>query len=141
MKWRLLLALAVVLLIAAGPKEEVPLTVPSLEGTWRVIGYENENGYETCSENHTLEIDRSKLRWFEGKECAGEYTLRFPPDTDPPVIEGRRENLEAASLLYIYSLEGSALKLCWRLDRDRPRTFRQSKGSGQMVILLERITP
>jgi uncharacterized protein (TIGR03067 family) len=149
MNRRLSFALLGVLLIAAGPREEQVHLAPaaSLDGTWRILGYERDSGFDRAPRKYRAVIrgERMTLTVEDTREKPHEYRLTFPAGDHPSAVNlvsnpDRNPRGPADVTLGIYLLQGSSLKFYWGNASKRPAAFKLS-DDAKTVTVLERIGP
>jgi len=132
------IALAAVLLVAAGPKESnVPPSPASLDGSWAVVG-----GHILIErDNRDLKVDirGTEVRWFRDDTCECRWGLRFPASGHARHVDiYDTENPLKPPCRAIYALEGNRLKICIAADLGQQQPDRPTDFTNGWLIILQR---
>ena len=146
MKYRGLLAVGVVVLIAAADatEEAVKKEIAKLQVTWSVVS--SERGGDKAPEN---KIKMVKLTFQKDKLIAQQpdkttemsYTVdpsKNPKTIDITYLDGE---LKGESHQGIYSLDGDTLKICMHRGANRPPDFETKQDPQRHLIVLKREKP
>jgi len=129
-------ALCTGLCFAADAKEDAAKDKEKLQGTWQVVGGE-EQGEKIADAKLKMAdmrfiIDGDKIRKEKGKGG----TFKLDPTKKPKEIDlsDDKETVKG-----IYSLDGDTLKFCVAsAGNDRPTDFTTKKGDGRGLFVLKR---
>ncbi len=146
MKYRALLSVGIVVLIAAADATEEALKkeVAKLQGTWSVVS--SERGGDKAPEDKIkmvkLTFQKDKLIAHQAdKTIEMSYTLdpsKNPKTIDITYLDGE---LKGESHLGIYSLDGDTLKICMHRGTTRPMEFETKQDPQRHLIVLKREKP
>ena len=118
-----------------------------IQGAWVAVNGE-ENGVDVGEGLRKLQLKidftagrfnlESVLR-FDPRVAQGKYTVHS--NTRPPALDLQFRSDKQVTKT-IYAIEGGILKICYAgKDGVRPRQFKTIKGSGQVLMVLERKKP
>lgn len=137
MRWQLLLVFALGLLVAADdPKDAVKKELKSIEGTWRVTGFElNGNRIDVNGWNIVVKGDKYKLTYGDHTE---EGTFKIDAAKKPKTVEVTAAGSDTPRK-GIYQLDGDTAKACFATAGDeRPKEFATKPDSGHYLWELAR---
>ena len=137
------------LLADAPDPEVVKKELAKLQGTWRVVGVE-ENGQKLPEDKlraakGTVVIDGDKHTLRYGDKSQGTVTVKVDPTTKPRQYDlvvpdkGGKDKLQFG----IYELEGDTWKLCLNKSGagGRPTELSGKAGSGWVLVTLKKEKP
>jgi uncharacterized protein (TIGR03067 family) len=144
MKWRCLLVLGVVFVLAPGDADdEVKKEVAKFEGTWKWISIEMEKMKipEDALKDPRMKIVGDKFTVKENADATFGGTFKVDPSKKPKTIDvtfadGKEKG---KTMVGIYELEGDTYKVCIDPEgKNRPAEFKIQPGSGHVLELLKR---
>lgn len=124
-------------------KEEVKKELAKLEGTWRIVSHEKD-GEKLDVSNLPFALEVT----FKGKDFSFANNLgagsienidptKKPKTIDYKVISGANDGKTELS---IYELDGDTFRDCIAPPgKDRPTKFTAAEGTGQTLIVYERV--
>jgi uncharacterized protein (TIGR03067 family) len=132
---------------AASPQEEtIKKEVKDLQGTWVVIGAEQDGKpLDRIKGGKMLIKDENfTINTKSGTEMKGD--LRIDPSKKPKTMDLVHQEglLRDKTWQAIYSLEGDELKICYvdpDAKKDRPGEFTAEADSGRLLVILKREKP
>jgi uncharacterized protein (TIGR03067 family) len=147
------LALFMAGLPAGGPPQEAGAGDRArLIGTWYVVTLESDGKRFTREQIKDLRFvfTAERIVRRRGRTIESEAAYRLNPAKAPKWLDMLDpEGKHLATVPVIYSLEGVRLKLCFRADYKklveaqkpvpRPKGFDGGEGSGQVLLVLERV--
>ncbi len=155
-RWHLLLALAVVLLTAAGSfaDDAEKKAKEQLTGTWKVVAVE-ANGKKFPAEatkDFRFIFTADTLTRKRGEQAESGAGYRLNPSKSPAWIDmtGQTDGKDVV-IPAVYALDGDTLQLCFRMDykvagkpnakQQRPEKLSGGEGSEQVLMTLKREKP
>lgn len=130
------------LLVAAVPRDpEVQLTPDwMLEGTWRTIYLEDDNGNpHPPGDGYAIEIKGEELVWSRDDVPFSKARLRLDASTDPAHLDAHYANTDK---VYpgICKREGDRLIVCVSMDLSlpRPKDFHRAKHNQPVYVFRQK---
>jgi uncharacterized protein (TIGR03067 family) len=149
MKRRMMLALAVSLLVGAGPLQEEPVKkdLQKLEGTWVVTSLTIGGKEVTKVADFNLKIifKGDKFTAKAGDKVLGEGTFKIDPAQKLKTMEQTSStgDNKGKTSLGIYEIDGATLKTCFNAagKGDRPTEFASKAGTEHELAVYKRDKP
>jgi uncharacterized protein (TIGR03067 family) len=144
MKYRAVLVLGAVVLIAAGESSEeaVKKEIAKLQGTWSVVSAEWDGNKAPEAKIKMVKIvfQQDKIIRHQGDKTVETEDYKVDPSKNPKSIdvtylEGERKGESSQG---IYSLDGDTLKICMSYSTNRPTEFETRADSKRHLLVLKR---
>lgn len=137
------IALSVVLLLAADPKDDANKDLERFQGKWTLISAQRD-GKKTPDEEAkkiTLTIQGSKFVLYKNGEVISEGTFTLDPTKKPKQIDETATvgPSKGKTFLAIYEIDHEHHKICFAAPgKERPTEFSSEPGSGNVLQVWKR---